>query len=81
MKRRCSMKLLPNPQPPTTIAEYCERTGWEPSDDVLLAASYLQARGWVFGVNFDHTNALELAEELCQLSAKPKEGESGERSG
>lgn len=35
----------------------------EPSDLVVLAASYLQARGFKFCVDFGYENAVFLAEE------------------
>lgn len=68
------MRLLPLPREPRTIAEWCERTGEEPEDDVILAASYLQARGWIFGINFDQNNALELAKELSWIEEKKRKG-------
>lgn len=47
-----------------TIEEYCRWYQVEVSDDVVLAASYLQAIGYRFGIQFGVDNAVELAEAV-----------------
>jgi hypothetical protein len=49
-----------------TLAEYCRimqvKYEDEPSYEVVLAASYLEARGFKFCVDFGFENALKIAE-------------------
>ena len=43
--------------------------GWtncEPSDEEVLAAAYLEAKGYEFGKHFDRENLLECAENVYQ---------------
>ena len=50
------------------LDEYCDLSQVsikdEPSDAVVLAASYLEAKGFKFGVDFGYENAVSLAEEV-----------------
>lgn len=60
------MKYLPRSSQPRTIAEWCEQTQYEPDLDTILAASILQAKGWIFGIHFDASNALDLCKDLLE---------------
>lgn len=39
----------------------------EPSDDVVMAAAYLEAKGLTFLVDFGYDNAIEKAEARMQI--------------
>ena len=57
-----------------TLEEYCRlmKVSYEeePSYDVVLAASYLQARGFSFCGNFGFENAVEIAEREYSKQCK-----------
>lgn len=59
-----------------TLAEYCELLHVgpenEPSDEVVLAASYLQAKGLGFCSHFGFENAVKIAEEMYQAEMSKK---------
>jgi hypothetical protein len=42
--------------------EYCEMADVEPDLEIVLACAYLEAKGFIFSLNFDLENALEVAE-------------------
>jgi hypothetical protein len=52
-----------------TIEEYCRLMHVEFTDDVVLAASYLQAKGLRFCVDFGYQNAWSKAEEVYENDA------------
>lgn len=56
------------------IAEFCEQMGVEVSDEVLLAACYLQARGLRFAVDFGIENAEAMAEEIYRVNVAASKG-------
>jgi hypothetical protein len=52
------------------IEEYCRLMHVEFPDDVILAASYLQAKGLRFCMEFGYENAIQKAEELYRVSTR-----------
>ena len=48
-------------------------THCEPSVDVILAAAYLEAKGLVFGVDFEVKDAVEKAEARMQIETAEKQ--------
>lgn len=54
-----------------SIAEYCMLMHEEFSDDIILAASYLQAKGLRFCVDFGYQNAVPKAEEMYRQDVLP----------
>ena len=47
----------------------------EPSIPQVVAAGYLEARGFLFGVHFDLRNVVELAENLYAAEMELERGE------
>jgi hypothetical protein len=42
--------------------EYCEMADEHPADDVVIACAYLEAKNFIFSLNFDLEDALTVAE-------------------
>ncbi len=51
-----------------TVAEYCERFKFEPTDEQLLACVWLEVRGFRFLVDFGYENALQKAEDILEAA-------------